>query len=462
MAKLLHYFNKVNYNYSEDDNWYVFKNHKWVKTGKKCSILKNKIKDLESLYGDLILYYKNNGNDLKKITILKKIQSSLNNTVCRNNIMHELSDIYLFECNLNRDFLKKLDNNNYLIGFENGVYDLQKNEFRDGKMEDYICMTTGYSYNNNYSNKYEDLLKFLHDILPNESEYEYFMLYLSCALYGNTLELFSILTGCGRNGKSKLIELIKLTFGNYFSAVSSQMLTRPRPDSNQPDPGLLNLAKKRIVIASEPEKNCKLNTGFLKFITGRDTTTLRNCHSNETVDFSPKFLTFLIFLICNDIPDCDDIDNAFSRRLRCINFPTEFVDNPINNKQKLIDTNINEKFDSWKNDFMLLLINYYKKYSETKKLVCTDKILKWTNKYKEEADIYLTFLSNCTKASDGNTHCADLYTIFKIWFNENNPGVKKPTNKEFICGIKKYKKIEKIKINSKTQLGIRSLAILYD
>ncbi len=43
------------------------------------------------------------------------------------------------------------------------------------------------------------------------------------------------------------------------------------------------------------------------------------------VEFTENFETFLI---CNDIPYCDDIDNAFSKRLRCINFPTEFVLEP--------------------------------------------------------------------------------------------------------------------------------------
>jgi phage/plasmid-associated DNA primase len=109
-----------------------------------------------------------------------------------------------------------------------------------------------------------------------------------------------------------LVELLKSTFGKYFGAVQSQMFTRPRPDANSPDPVLLNLTKKKIVIASEPEKNNKLNSGFIKFITGRDSTTLRNCHSNDMIDFKPNFVTFLI---CNDIPDCDDIDNAFSKRL---------------------------------------------------------------------------------------------------------------------------------------------------
>jgi phage/plasmid-associated DNA primase len=223
-------------------------------------------------------------------------------------------------------------------------------------------MSTGYDYCGEHSENYPDLLKFFHDILPNGAECEYFLLYLSHALYGNVLELFTILTGVGRNGKSKTIELLEMTFGQYAGSAANTFLTRPRPDANQPDPGLLSLSKKKILITSEPEKNCKLNTGFLKFITGRDTTTLRKCHSNDMI----KFLTFLI---CKDIPDCDDIDNAFSRRLRCINFPIEFVDYPKTNMQKLINTTINEKFINWKNDFILILINYYKKYNETKKLI---------------------------------------------------------------------------------------------
>jgi putative DNA primase/helicase len=175
--------------------------------------------------------------------------------------------------------------------------------------------------------------------------------YISIGLIGNLLELFTILTGCGRNGKSKLVELLKTTFGDYFGSVQSQMFTRPRPDANSPDPGLLNLMKKKIVIASEPEKNSKLNSGFIKFITGRDSTTLRNCHSNDMIDFTANFITLLI---CNDIPDCDDIDNAFSKRLRRVNFNTEFVNDPKKDNQKKINVNINKNFNDWKLDFMLL------------------------------------------------------------------------------------------------------------
>jgi putative DNA primase/helicase len=96
------------------------------------------------------------------------------------------------------------------------------------------------------------------------------LMYSLTALYGNTLELFIILTGVGRNGKSKLIELLELVFGDYYSSVSSALFMRPRLEASSPDPGLLNLSKKKIITSAEPEKKYKLNTGFIKFITGRD------------------------------------------------------------------------------------------------------------------------------------------------------------------------------------------------
>ena len=57
------------------------------------------------------------------------------------------------------------------------------------------------------------LLQFLEDIQPDKEELEYLLMYLSTALYGNSLQLFTVLTGIGRNGKSKFVELLKEVFG---------------------------------------------------------------------------------------------------------------------------------------------------------------------------------------------------------------------------------------------------------
>jgi P4 family phage/plasmid primase-like protien len=455
LAKIIYHFNKNSFNIGEDGDWYHFEKHKWINIGIKNTNLRYSIQTtLTKLYSELLNYYKENDGDKNKIKPIKQIIKSFDNTTVKNNIMTELIDIYTMENNPQRDFTKKLDSDTNLIGFNNGIYDLQKFEFREGKPNDYITMSVGYDYTENYSDKFEELQNFLADIQPNQNERDYMLTYLSIGLLGNMLELFTILTGSGRNGKSKLIELLKFTLGDYFGSVQSQLFTRPRPDANSPDPGLLSLIKKRIVIASEPEKNSKLNSGFIKFITGRDSTTLRNCHSNNMIDFTAKFITLLI---CNDIPECDDIDSAFSKRLRCVGFPTEFVLEPKAENQKKINPNINENFNYWKNDFMLLLIDYYKKYNETRELKPTEEILKWTNQYKEETDLYLQFLNENTVESATHVHCSTLYEEFKIWFKNNNPHSKIPSNKEFVANLKKHKEVLRVRVGDTTMLGIKNL-----
>jgi P4 family phage/plasmid primase-like protien len=462
LAEIIYYFYENDFNYGEDEDWYIYQNHKWENIGKKNMNLRHFIHlKLKELYSELLKYYKENEFDKQKIKTLKNTINTFGETTLKNNIMIELAELYTINKNPKRDFIKKLDSDNFLIGFDNGVYDLHTFEFREGNPNDYITMTVGYDYVNKHTNKYNDLIKFLEDIQPNKLERDYMLTYLSIGLVGNLLELFTILTGCGRNGKSKLIELLKYTFGDYFGSVQSQLFTRSRPDANSPDPGLLSLAKKRIVIASEPEKNSKLNSGFIKFITGRDSTTLRNCHSNDMIDFTAKFITLLI---CNDIPECDDIDNAFSKRLRCINFPTEFVNEPNKENQKKIDVNINANFDYWKLDFMLLLIEYYKKYTNTHELKSTTNILKWTDQYKENTDLYLQFLNETikeTKNEKDKIHCSVLYENFKIWFKNNNPNTKIPSSKEFGSNLRKYKEIkERVRVDEKIQQGIEGYKLI--
>ena len=173
------------------------------------------------------------------------------------------------------------------------------------------------------------------------------------------------------------------------------------------------------------------------------------------VEFYANFITLLI---CNDIPDCDNIDNAFSKRLRCLNFPTEFVNEPIKENQKKIDININKNFDFWKLDFMLLLIDYYKIYTKKNELHVTNNILKWTNQYKEETDIYLQFLNEYveeTQDDKDRIHCVTLYETFKDWIRDTNPNTKIPNDREFVKNIRKHKNVEDIRIGDKVRRGIR-------
>lgn len=459
VAEFVFQYNKNNFNYTcikeGTYKWYTFDGSRW-KTGTDTSLKLFISKKIPELYDELINNFK---NDTIKIQKLNKLKQNCQTAIQINSIIICLETLFKDKDEAD-NFYKKLDKNNNLIGFENGVYDLEKEEFRNGKPDDFISMSVGYNYINNQTDKINDLKTFLSDIQPEESELRYLLTYLSIGLKGNLLELFTILTGTGRNGKSKIIELLKETFGDYFGSVDSQMFTRPRPDANSPVPMLMNLLKKRIVVTSEPEKNCKLNTGFIKFITGRDCTSIRNCHQNDMIDFTGNFITLFA---CNDIPDVDEMDSAISKRLRCINFTTEFVDNPTETHHKKINTRLNENFKYWKADFILLLIETYKEYKKNQQLIPTTNILEWTNRYKEQTDIYFNYLNEKTEHSEKHVHISTLFENFKIWYKTNNPNTKIPSNKDFSQGIKKHKSIERcVKVDNKVTCGVKNLKLIED
>lgn len=463
IAEVLFYKIKDRFVFADKDSdsdtkvWYEFYDYKW-----RISIrLRNLIsKMLPDYYQQVIDYYKNNKsqNNADKIKKINELIKSLKISNTKNNIMTELEELSQIETN--ESFFNKLDSKSYLLGFNNGVYDFNQMIFRKSEPEDYVSMTCGYDYVENHTNNLEKLKKFLSDSQSDEKQLDYLLTSISSCLSGkNFEELFTILTGVGRNGKSKLISLIKKTFGDYFAPVSSKLFTRPRPDANSPDPGLLHLAKVRIVVATEPEKTDKINSGFIKFLTGNDSASFRKCHGNKMMNFQANFITFLV---CNDIPDIDDMDKAFAKRLRCISFDTIFCENPKEQNERQINKNLDEELDFFVQDFMLILIQKYTEYIDGgKKLIPTSKIMEFTNLYKEEVDIYLSFLNECTKESDLNVFISDLYESFKFWYKNKNPNTKLPNSREFNNGIRKHKDIHKsIRCNNKVSVGIKNLEIV--
>jgi hypothetical protein len=108
---------------------------------------------------------------------------------------------------------------------------------------------------------------------------------------------------------------------------------------------------------------------------------------------------------------------------------------------------------------MLLLLDYYKKYKETHELKPTENILKWTNQYKENTDLYLQFLNEYveeTTNENDKIHCVDLYFNFKEWFKSNNPNAKIPSDREFVRNLRKYKHVdESVRIGDKVKRGIK-------
>jgi phage/plasmid-associated DNA primase len=108
----------------------------------------------------------------------------------------------------------------------------------------------------------------------------------------------------------------------------------------------------------------------------------------------------------------------------------------------------------WKNDFFLLLLKYYKLYKENG-LKPTNKLLQYTNKYKNENDFYKEFADQYIEKSDNSFIIwTDLKDTFLDWFTENK-GMKLPQIKQIKEYFEKNIFMEKEKPIKKNQVLIR-------
>ena len=442
------------------NNWYEFVNHRWVVGSMK--LRQNISEELTKVYLNVKKQYIHNCNNItegsKKEKMINNLIKKLKTTSFKNNIMSECCEIFYAN---NDDFLNKVDENKFLIGFENGVYNLETMTFTDGKPEDNVSISTGYDFIPTYSENKKDLLDFLASIQPDHSEREYLLKFLASCLNGrNPEELFHIFTGRTRNGKSKLRDLIKNTFGGYYNSINSNLLTRERPGPGNPQPDIMGLKGNRIIIGSEPEKGQKINTGFMKFLTGNDPIKGRGLYEKTEVEYNPQFK---VILLCNDIPDMDNNDEGVWSRCRCIEYPVTFVKNPTETYERLIDVDLGTKLVKWTNDFFLLLLEYYEKYNN-EGLIPTQKIKDFTYEYRIDTDRYLSYLKERTVKEKGvNVHISELYEDFKMWFKSNNPHEKIPISKVFNNSIKKYVLFDRsVRVGKKVSTGIKNLRLVED
>jgi P4 family phage/plasmid primase-like protien len=445
IAAVLHRMYRYDYKYSQTGVWYYFDNNLWRQNNDGI-MLRNKISnDLCEKYVQIV--YENNqemlnnpeltDEDKEDIKARNKeilgIIMKLKTTSFKDNIVKECKELFY-----DIEFLNELDENWYLIGFNNGVYDLKRGEFREGRPDDYITLSTRVD-KIEFSEDHEqwpELSKFIYTIFPNEEKREYFMTFLSTCLQGlNAEEKFRVWTGSGSNGKSKLEELFTAGFGDYTIKFPITLLTGKRAASNACSPELVKAKGKRIGYFVEPSEGERVNAGLMKEFTGGDKIYARGLNQ-DPIEFKPQFK---LSLLCNDVPHFPPKDTGVWRRVEIVEFTSKFTDNPNpeNPNEFPIDSKITEKIKDWKELFMAYLIDvYYKRYRETggKSLVVPEEVKKFTEEMKLMFDMYSGFIVNViveTKVPEDVVTLSELYEEFKNWFLEIYNSPKIPTKHEF-------------------------------
>ena len=378
----------------------------------------------------------------KKRQAYAHMRKQLRMTRFKENVMKECRELFLDE-----EFANKVDENKNLIAFSNGVFDTLTFEFRDGKPEDYISFCTNLEFHPDRPHEsypcWQELNKFIQDVLPDPDVREYFLAYLATSLSGcNEAQKFHILTGTGSNGKSMLMNLMSTAMGDYACKAPISLLTQARNKSAAAAPELVRMKGRRFVTMQEPDEQVPLNTGLMKELASSEKITARDLYagSKQMLDFD---LQARFNLACNEKPKINTQDGGPWRRLVVVNFVSKFVADPRLPHEKPIDESFVQKSQSkeWAEAFLSYLVHLYIKGKGYRKLVPPEKVMEYTSEYKEDSDVIAKFIREKIhpqlppmedEPSPAPTKWGEISAEFVNWKRTNEP-----TSKAVTADLKK-------------------------
>jgi phage/plasmid-associated DNA primase len=322
------------------------------------------------------------------------------------------------------DVLSKINENQDLICFENGVYDLQNKEFRIGRPSDYITFSTGYDYVEEDDLEIQSNIK---DILWKSSEsddiYQFNLDISSYCLSGKKLlEIYSIWYGDGgRGGKGLYSKLLSMTFGDYYTEIKANNFTDPNDSKGGTDSEIAKLKGRRLVVSTEPAKNAKLQLNRIKEWTGGD-----RIKARELYESSIEFICQFYIIIQANHPPANSChkDRANEKRVKAVPWVLEFVDEPTKENERQVDTSLkslivhNEKY---KQQYMRMLIKNFERIYDYKKqnfnIVTPDIIQETTKKLLTiNNEFMLWFDENFEKSINPKDYVGkfNLYKAYKV------------------------------------------------
>jgi P4 family phage/plasmid primase-like protien len=381
--------------------WYEFTNHHWEECSNAVSLKQKISNEVSKLYSSAAATYHTKASttetDTEQTTyaeIGKKlggIAVKLKMSPYKANIIAECSELFAVS---QKDFYDKLDENKYLIGFNNGVYDLEQGVFRDGLPTDFLTYSCGVNYTTDIKEENRTLIRdFLHSIFEDQEMVQYMWNTTSYSICGDRyLEMLEFYTGDGANGKGTYSKLLKNSFGDYYYEPNVSVFTCKKTSSSAANPELAKTKGKRIVIASEPEETDKFQIGAIKNWTGGDLIQARELFKNN-IEFNCQFK---IAIQMNNKPKLSNLDGGIARRIRMVHFPFKFVDNPMLPNERKGDNSLKTRFETDKGiaqTFMMMLIeNYNENIKGNKVFPIPAKIQEATQQYLDENNKVKKFL----------------------------------------------------------------------
>jgi phage/plasmid-associated DNA primase len=402
-----------------------------------CEIMEHIRELISNSSGELEGYYRRIYNNFKKT--YQKINSHAGMKNIFNIASSKRKELY---CEVDI-----FDTNPNLIGFNNGVYDLEKDIFRPIKKEDYITMTTGYDYRLPTTEENDMWIDYIEKVMPYSEERDFLLRVLSSCLRGETLENFIMLLGKGRNSKDTLITSnLREVLGDYYRLGSISVLTKELEQNNgSSNTEIANMSKKRVIVYTEPSKYCSLRASNIKKITGSRQITARKLYSSIDNDC---YLQGTHILLSQEEATIDNADHAVACRLLKIPFRSQFrtqdvLDKLPENTEHFYLVNSYYKSAEFMNyikyAFLNNLITSYREFKNDGYIInrIPTSIKNLTKEFLDECDEFKTWFDEnyiITKDSSKFLKVKDIYNSYKrseLFFNLSKYNKRKTTYKSF-------------------------------
>lgn len=360
----------------------------------------------------------------EKLKIVKRLIQNLKSAPFKNNVMREALDIFY-----DKKFKSRLDQNPYLIGFKNGVYDLNQNVFRAGRPEDYISKHLPINYKE-FDEKDEDVAMvkdFLEKVFPDTDVRQFFLDNASDLFVGgNNQKTIIFWTGCGDNGKSVTQQLVEGMLGELSVKFPTTLFSQKKLGNGAADPTLARAAPPvRLATLEEPDNDEALNIGLIKSLTGNDSYFARDLFEagKKVKEVTPMFK---IYFITNKLPKLKHSDQALWNRVLVLPFESVFVrpGNPcpetyeeqLRQKRFPMDINFKNKIVDLYEPFAWYLLKHRQNVTIR---VHPAKVLEATAIYQRQNDIYRQFVEeSIIECKNSKIKLDEIYIIFKDWCKE--------------------------------------------
>ena len=329
----------------------------------------------------------------------------------------------------------ELNQQDYLLQFNNGVYDLKSDTFRDGNPSDYITQNVGYDYNE--SANCPRFKQFLEEVFcGNQQLIDYIHRYIGYTISGDTSDQsFLLLHGSGSNGKSVFLETLRMLLGKYANNTSFDTFETQYSDASSNDIARLN--NSRLVTCSELSgQEKKFNAERIKAVTGGEVLTARYLYK-EYFEFMPKFK---VYLAVNNLPEVSDDSYGFWRRVRLIPFNQRF-------EGENCDKNLIDKLRREIQGIANFAIDGFRKYQEHG-LKPPQSVSAATKEYHDEEGLIDMWLKENTvkmQEYEARTSFDNIYIDYVNWIEDNFDDREPATKTKLGRHLGKFPHIEKDK-----------------